>query len=135
MAGTVHVWRYLREIRRQLPGSGKQREQILLQVENSVLDYASENPDADYDMIAARFGSPKRIAASYLEELEGQELVQHLRVRKKIVQVMALAALAIVLLWACVVYSAKAEFDANMNGHFEERIVDVVKIPDEVEGE
>ena len=86
-------------------------------------------------MIAARFGSPKRIAASYLEELEGQELVQHLRVRKKIVQVMALAALAIVLLWACVVYSAKAEFDANMNGHFEERIVDVVKIPDEVEGE
>ena len=102
-------------------------------MEACVRDFASENPDADYERITARFGSPKQIAESYLEEMEGKDLARHLGVKRKIVQIVAVMALVMVLLWAGVVFSAKAELDANMNGHFEYEVIVVERTS--IEGE
>ena len=130
-----YVRRYLREIQKSMPCRGKRRKGILVQVEASVLEYAMENPDLDYGEIVARFGTPQQIAESYLDELEKPELARQLRINKSIVGIVSLLALTVVLLWTGVVISAKAEHDSWMNGHFEEEIVDVTRIPGEVEGE
>lgn len=113
----VHLLRYLWKVRRELPGSGKQKEQILSRVESSVRDFVTENPNADYAAIEQRFGTPQQIAASCIEEMDAQELTLQLRIRKTIVRIVAATALVLVLLWAGVVVTALIRHVKAMNGY------------------
>ena len=117
MVLNVHLMRYLWKVRRELPGSRKQKKQILARVESSVRDFVTENPDADYAAIAQRFGTPQQIAASCIEEMDAQELTLQLRIRKTIVRIVAVTALVVVLLWAGVVVTALIRHVKAMNGY------------------
>lgn len=117
MVLNVHLLRYLWEVREELPGSRKQRKQILSRVESSVRDFVTENPHADYAAITQRFGTPQQIAASYIEEMSTPELTQQLRIRKTIVRIVAVTALALVLLWAGVVLTALIRHIKDMDGY------------------
>lgn len=117
MVWNVHFLRYLWGVRRELPGSGKQKEQILSRVESSVRDFVTENPNADYAAIEQRFGTPQQIAASCIEEMDAQELTLQLRIRKTIVRIVAATALVLVLLWAGVVVTALIRHVKAMNGY------------------
>lgn len=117
MVLNVHLLRYLWKVRRELPGSGKQKEQILSRVESSVRDFVTENPNADYAAIEQQFGTPQQIAASCIEEMDAQELTLQLRIRKTIVRIVAATALVLVLLWAGVVVTALIRHVKAMNGY------------------
>ena len=117
MVLNVHLLRYLWKVRRELPGSGKQKEQILSRVESSVRDFVTENPHADYAAITQRCGTPQQIAASCIEEMDAQELTLQLRIRKTIVRIVAATALVLVLLWAGVVVTALIRHVKAMNGY------------------
>lgn len=117
MVLNVHLLRYLWKVRRELPGSGKQKEQILSRVESSVRDFVTENPNADYAAIEQRFGTPQQIVASCIEEMDAQELTLQLRIRKTIVRIVAATALVLVLLWAGVVVTALIRHVKAMNGY------------------
>lgn len=117
MVLNVHLLRYLWKVRRELSGSGKQKEQILSRVESSVRDFVTENPNADYAAIEQRFGTPQQIAASCIEEMDAQELTLQLRIRKTIVRIVAATALVLVLLWAGVVVTALIRHVKAMNGY------------------
>lgn len=117
MVLNVHLLRYLWKVRRELPGSGKQKEQILSRVESSVRDFVTENPNADYAAIEQRFRTPQQIAASCIEEMDAQELTLQLRIRKTIVRIVAATALVLVLLWAGVVVTALIRHVKAMNGY------------------
>lgn len=126
MLSTVHVLRYLWAIFPEIPGSWKQRKQILSRVAASVRDFASENPNGGYDDIVARFGTPRQIIAAYVNEMETPEIVEQLRVRKKIVTITSVVALTVILLWAGVVFTALADHNIDVNGQFGEEIVNVI---------
>ena len=117
MVLNVHLVRYLWKVRRELPGSRKQKEQILSRVESSAQDFVIENPNADYAAITQRFGAPQQIAASCIEEMDAQELTLQLRIRKTIVRIVAATALMLVLLWAGVVVTALIRHVKAMNGY------------------
>ena len=117
MALNVHLMRYLWKVRRELPGNRKQKKQILSRVEASVRDFVAENPNADYAAIEQRFGTPQQIAASCIEEMDAQELTLQLRIRKTIVRIVAVTALALVLLWAGVVLTALVRHIKDMDGY------------------
>ena len=102
-------------------------------VENSVRDFVSDTPGADYNAIVARFGTPEQITVSYLEEMDGQELAKELDVKRKIVNIVTVAAVIAVVLWAGVVFSELAEHEQHQNGFYVEKIVDEYDIT--VEGE
>lgn len=121
--------RYLREVRRLLPGAGKQKRAILNRIGGTVGDMLEQNPDIAYEEIASRLGSPNQIAAACLEELEPADVVKMLRAKKKIVRTVAAAALAVVLLWAGVVFAAYVKFNIGMNGFIVESGVEVINIP------
>lgn len=93
----------------------------------SVRDFVTRNPYADYDAIVTRFGTPQQITASYLEDMDTQELAQHLKIRKKIITIVGAAALAIVLLWACVVSFALVEHFGRTNGYFGETVIAITE--------
>ena len=65
---------YYRAIRRCLPCSGKQKQQIMDRIQRSVSSYMEENPLADFSAIEKRFGTPQQIAHAYIEEMEIPEI-------------------------------------------------------------
>lgn len=117
--------RYLREVNMLLPGVGRQKKLLMDRIKGSVVEFLTDQPDAPYESITARLGSPNQIAASCLEEMDTDEVVNKLRSKKRIVCIVAAAALAIVLLWAGVVFAAYEEHYLQIDGQFAEEITDV----------
>lgn len=75
---------YYRAIRNWLPGSAKQNKLILEKICDRIDAYAEENPEAGVDEIKQRFGTPRQIAAACVDEMGMEELLDHLRTRKKV---------------------------------------------------
>ena len=90
---------------------------------DSVRDYVSEHPNADYQTITARFGAPQQIAASYIAEMEPTELLCNMRSHKKVVRTVLATALVIVILWAGIVTVAWANHHNHDNGYMIEEVI------------
>lgn len=65
----------------------------------------------------------------YLEEMDTSELMNKLRIRKRIIVIIGVAAFSAVLLWAWGVRSALAENRDYANGYFVEKVVEIPDIP------
>lgn len=63
-------------------------------------DYLAEHPDADFVELSHRFGLPKQIASSYVEEMDTEELLHNLRIRRRILGIVTCTALIVITLWA-----------------------------------
>ena len=113
---------YLREVKALLPGAGTQKKEIVHRIGTMVAEFLAENPEADYEAIVSRLGSPNQIAASCLEEMDTAEVMKKLHTKKRIVCIVAAAALAVVLLWAGVVAATYETHTRDMNGYFTEQI-------------
>lgn len=116
MVNNAGIRQFLREIRKNIPGGGKRKGQILRQVKASILEYLAEVPSASYGDLVTRFGTPAQIAETYLEELDVPDLRKQLTIRKKILVIVSLVAIFIILLWTGVVCAALAEAKSNMGG-------------------
>ena len=81
-AGTRRVQalcrRYCGRVRRSLFCPAALREPILSQLEEAVLFYLEEHPQAGMDELYAHFGEPKAFAAHVLENMEGEQLRKQL---------------------------------------------------------
>ena len=95
-----------------------------MRVAEHVRDYVSDNPDADYDTISARFGTPQQIAVSWLEEMDGAELSEELNKRRKAVNKAVIA----VLLVMAVSFAAVAFFAHRAESRTGVKFVKEVKI-------
>lgn len=109
--------RYLWEISGWLPCSGKLKRGILDRIENTVLEYLIENPEASYEDLTERFGVPQQIAATYVEEMGTNELLRDLRIRRRIVRAVTAAALSVVILWAGLVIASYVDHRRDVNGY------------------
>ncbi len=114
------IQRYLREIKRDIPCAGKRKRDILNRINEIIGGYLEENADPSYDGLTARFGTPKQIVTSCLEEMDTGELIQKLKIKRKIVSIVAAAAVAVVVLWAAVVSIAYIEHKKDGDGYFVE---------------
>ena len=129
MVNNAGIRQVLREMRKSIPFGGKQKKLVLEQVKASMLEYLAEKPDATYDDLLARFGTPEQIAASYLEELDVSDLRRQLTIRKKILLIVSLVAICIILLWTGVVCAALAEAKTNANYTIVEDIEVIERTP------
>lgn len=125
MARQYAALQYLREVRALLPDTGKQKREILNGIGTTVEEFLEENPGAAYEEIVSRLGSPKQIAASWLEEMDPADVMKKLHTKKRIITIVAAAAVAVVVLWAGVVISALEEHYLQIDGQFTEEIIDV----------
>lgn len=109
--------RYYREVRSWLPCSRKLKESIMSRLQENVRDYLEEHPDADAARIRAHFGEPQTIAAAYVDELGTDVLLRDLRIRRRIVSIVAGVMAAILALWLGVVGWAIVRELKDSNGH------------------
>lgn len=108
--------RYYKEISSWLPCSRKLKKQIIGQIQNCVEDYLAQNPDTDIAQLKSHFGDPQTIAATYVENTGTAEILKDLRIRKRIVRIVAGVMAAILIMWASVVTWVAAEANREIQG-------------------
>ena len=116
--------RYLRQVRGWLPCAGKMKRQIMEEIRSSVSHYLEEEPNADYQAIVARFGSPQQIASAYVDEQDTAVLLNNLRIKRRIVAVVCCTAAACVAIWLSVALAAYVNFSICENGYAVEFIAE-----------
>lgn len=119
------VRRYLREIRGWLPCSGKLKRGILERIEHTIQEYLAENQDAAYEELTERFGAPQQIAATYVEEMGTDELLRDLRIRRKIMKIVAATAAVVICLWAGLVIASYVDHCKDVNGYATVEIIEM----------
>ena len=89
--------KYCGRVRRSLFCPAALRRPVLSQLEEAVLFYLEEHPQAGMDELCAHFGAPKAFAANVLENMEGEQLQKQLtryRWRRGLVAVLSALILA-----------------------------------------
>ena len=76
--------RYYKDIKRWLPCSHMHKKRMLGDIQQTVSGYLAEHPEADMQAIVQHFGTPHQIASTYIDEMDTQDLLQHLRQNRKI---------------------------------------------------
>lgn len=117
------VQRYLREIKADIPCTGKRKRDILNRINEIIGGYLEENTNPSYDELTARFGTPRQIVTSCLEEMDAGELIQKLKIKRKIVGIVAAAAVAVVVLWAAVVSIIYIGHKKDGDGYYTEQVI------------
>ena len=126
------VRRYLWQVHGWLPCSGKLKREILRRIGESIAQFLSENPEVSYEALAERFGSPRQIAATYVDEMGTDELLRDLRVRRRVVGMIAATAVAVVCLWTGFEIVVTNDYDKDENGDL---IVPIIEIDNTVNNE
>ena len=115
--------RYYRSIRKDLPCSYKMKKRIMQQIQESVDQFLEQNPDADFDAVQLHFGEPQTIALSYIEDQDAPELLRKMRIKRRVLAIVAGVLAAALLIWGCaVVYAVISEY------HDDERYYVIVDI-------
>lgn len=125
MVLNVHLLRYLWEVREELPGSRKQRKQILSRVESSVRDFVAEHPGADYAAIVSHFGTPTQIAESNIAEMDTAELLGNLQIHRRIVVIILAAATLLVMVRFGFRLAAYLEYYKKVNGYAAVEVIEI----------
>ena len=121
---------YYLSVRKLLPCGLKQKTAFIRRLEGSIAAYVSEYPDADFTQIERHFGTPQQIAASYIEEMDPQEISDKLKARKRIFQIVAAAVTICVATWLAFVIYAAVEVENTLGGYYDGYLV----IDDSTEG-
>ena len=90
--------RYYWEVGNLLPCNRRIKQMLMEEIKENIDQFLEEYPDADYDGIVRRFGTPQQIAASYLEEMDPQEVLNKLNTRKRIAGIVTAGVVLFVVL-------------------------------------
>lgn len=114
--------RYYRNIRKDLPCSYKMKKRIMQQIRESVDQFLEQNPDADFDAVQLHFGEPQTIALSYIEDQDAPELLRRMRIRKKVLAIVAGTMALVLAVWMVAMVWAVINEQQTTGGHV---IVDI----------
>lgn len=98
-----------------------------------VRDYASNHPNADYENLVERFGTPHQIAAAYVEEMAVSEIMNNLQFSRKVVKIAVAAAATVVLVWLGAVTIALIHGYKSTSGQIDVTVTveERIEIPEE----
>lgn len=91
--------RYYRQICSWLPCGGNLKRHMMSNIKYNIEDYLLDNPDADFSAVQAHFGTPQQIATAFVDEMNTEELLKTLKIRRRIVKIFFGCAIASVVLW------------------------------------
>ena len=109
--------RYLRFIRSWIPCPGRMKRIIVEDVRENALAFLNEHPEADYAQLEARFGTPARLAANYISDMDTAKLLTELRMKRRITAVVASVLVAALLLWAAGLAAVVADYRSLHRGY------------------
>ena len=126
---------YLRKVQGLLPCSRKMKCEITAPLRRSMAEYLAEQPDATAESLRTRFGAPEVIAATCLEDVDTTELLQKLRVRRRVLTIVITAAFLALLSWGCTIAIAYHNFKSTTWGGVTEKVYTQVTYTEETSSE
>ena len=94
------VRQYLRQVRKAVPCSGKERRQLVQQLEESVAQYVSEHGAETVDDISREFGSPGEIWEAFLQNKDAAYIQRQLVLKNRICRIVISMAAVLVIIVA-----------------------------------
>lgn len=94
------VRQYLRQVRKAVPCSGKERRQLVQQLEESVAQYVSEHGAETVDDISREFGSPGEIWEAFLQNKDAAYIQRQLALKNRICRIVIVMAAVLVIIVA-----------------------------------
>ena len=95
--------KYCRAVCSFLPCGGKKKKGILTQLRLDVSTFLEEKPNADMTDIQDRFGTPQSVASAYVEAMDTAQLLNDLRIRRRIITAAIAIVIFVLTTWAGVV--------------------------------
>lgn len=117
---------YYRAIRRCLPCSCKQKQQIMARIHQSIHNYREENPLADFSAVQAHFGTPEQIAYAYIAEMGTEEIANKFKTRKIVVATISVAIALAILMWGITLMLAYIDSQNSAGGYIVTTPVNVI---------
>lgn len=96
-------------------------------MENSVREFASEQPDADYAAVVERLGPPEKIAESFILEMDAVVIVDNMRVRRDALYILLVGICIFLTVWVTGIVLTYIDHEKDMNGY---AVVEVIEISD-----
>ena len=94
------VRQYLRQVRKAVPCSGKERRQLVQQLEESVAQYVSEHGAETVDDISREFGSPGEIWEAFLQNKDAAYIQRQLALKNRVCRIVVIAAVVLMIVVA-----------------------------------
>ena len=94
------VRQYLRQVRKAVPCSGKERRQLVQQLEESVAQYVSEHGAETADDISREFGSPGEIWEAFLQNKDAAYVQRQLALKNRVCRIVIVMAAVLVIIVA-----------------------------------
>lgn len=91
------VRRYYRSIYKLLPSDRSSARKICFRIKDMTEAFLLEQPDAGYAEIVDRFGTPEQIAISSLEEQREESVLSKLKMKKRVLRIVAAMAVLVSL--------------------------------------
>ena len=93
---------YIAEIKKNLICSSSQKNTIINDLRNSIVNFVKENDIDDINKVYAQFGTPEEIANQSISDTEPQKIKKNYKHHRVIIigVVVAVLIIAIVIIWA-----------------------------------
>ena len=91
---------YLHHLKLLLPYHYQEEKQYMKRLKQNISEYMDEFPSSDYDALVKQFGAPKEIAAQFYTELDDDQFMSRIRMKKCIRKLCFIALFAITILVA-----------------------------------
>lgn len=93
---------YIAEIKKNLICSSSQKNTIINDLRNSIVNFVEENNIDDINKVYAQFGAPEEIANQSISDTEPQKIKKNYKHHRVIIVgvVVAVLIIAIVIIWA-----------------------------------
>lgn len=119
------LFRYYWQVKSFLPCSRKLKKRCICDLKAGVEEFLKQNPQADFAAIQERLGSPRQIAASFVEEADTEQLLQRLRIRRLVVTATSVVTIAALIVLGVLYYHGEKKIDKTFGGHIVEQINEI----------
>lgn len=118
------VRQYLRQVRKAVPCSGKERRQLVQQLEESVAQYVSEHGAETVDDISREFGSPGEIWEAFLQNKDAAYIQRQLALKNRVCRIAIVMAAVLVIIVAILGTLRLIDWYQFTHGYVVEKIVE-----------
>ena len=119
------LFRYYWKVKSFLPCSHKLKKRCICDLKADVEEFLEQNPQADFAAVQDRFGSPRQIAAAFVDEADTEQLLRRLRIRRLIVTATSVVTVAALIVLGVLYYRGAKKIDDTFGGYIVKNVYEI----------
>lgn len=119
---------YYRNVKRIVSFSSKDKKQFLQLLKKKLIEFSEQQNNCSYQDMINHFGTPNEVASSYIESLDTDILLKHLKFKKFIKILVAVLCISILSYTCFEIYTLNCLYESakeSLNLHEETTIVEI----------